>query len=283
MDTSTFIHPEDKVALDQLKSIPFAETLIKKIMSLFNEQIAYGLNMAQKVRLSEKQIPHLYRLLPPIIEKLGIPEPEFYLEMDPTPNAYAMGETRTAITITSGLLQLMTEDELRGVIAHECGHILCHHMLYTTMVNYIMKFGPNLPDVTQSAQVALLYWNRKSELTCDRVAAYITSPGTAISMTARLAGGSSDLMYDFDLEEYAKQADEYESIRNEDLWNKTLQAWLTLEMDHPFNSVRARELLKWTRSEQFINLMAGLPMCPACHKAIDPQWDFCKYCGKKLK
>lgn len=283
MNTSSFIHPEDQAALDQLKSIPFAESLIKKIMSLFDEQIAYGLNMAQRVRLSEKQLPHLYRLLPPIVEKLGIPEPEFYLEMNPMPNAYAMGETRTAITITSGLLQLMTEDEIRGVVAHECGHILCHHMLYTTMVNYIMNYGPSLPDITQSAQVALLYWNRKSELSCDRVAAYVTSPEIATSMLARLAGGSPELMYDFDLEEYAKQADEYESIRTEDLWNKTLQAWLTLGMDHPFNSVRARELLKWTRSEQFINLMADIPMCPKCHKPVEPNWGFCKYCGKKLK
>lgn len=118
MDISSFIHPEDKVALDQLKSIPLAEALFKKVMSLFDEQIAYGLNMAQRVRLSEKQLPHLYKILPPIVEKLGIKEPEFYLEMNPQPNAYAMGETRTAITITSGLLQLMTEGEVRAVVAH---------------------------------------------------------------------------------------------------------------------------------------------------------------------
>lgn len=283
MDISSFIHPEDKVALDQLKSIPFAGNLIKKIMGLFDEQIAYGLNMAQKIRLSEKQLPHLYRLLPPIADKLGIPEPEFYLEMDTHPNAYAMGETRTAITITSGLLQLMTEDEVRAVIGHECGHILCHHMLYTTMVNYIMRYSPGIPEISQSAVVALLYWNRKSELSCDRVAAYVTSPEIATSMLARLAGGPPELTYDFDLEEYAKQANEYESIRTEDLWNKTLQAWMTLTLDHPFNSVRTRELLKWTRSEQYVNLMSDIPMCPRCHNAIEPEWSFCKFCGKSLQ
>ena len=144
MDISSFIHPEDKVALDQLKSIPFAGNLIKKIMGLFDEQIAYGLNMAQKIRLSEKQLPHLYRLLPPIADKLGIPEPEFYLEMDTHPNAYAMGETRTAITITSGLLQLMTEDEVRAVIGHECGHILCHVSIRrTTCDTHYQRSGSN--------------------------------------------------------------------------------------------------------------------------------------------
>lgn len=283
MDTSSFIHPEDKAALDQLKAIPFLSNLIKKIMSLFDEQLAYGMNMAQKIRLSDKQLPHLYRLLPPIANKLGIPEPEFYLEMDPMPNAYAMGETRTAVTVTSGLLQLMTQEEVKAVLAHECGHILCHHMLFTTMANYIMMYSPSLPEISQSALIALLYWNRKSELSCDRVAAYVTSPETSVSMLSHLAGGSQELMYDFNLEEYVKQANEYESIRNEDLWNKTLQAWVTLRLDHPFNSVRVRELLKWTRSGQFVNLLADIPMCPHCHRDISQDWRFCKHCGYQLK
>jgi len=283
MNIDCFIHPEDKEALDRLKSIPLLGLLIKSIMKFFNEQIAYGLNMGQKIRLSPRQIPHLYNLLPPICKQLDMPEPEFYLEMDPRPNAYAMGETRTAITITSGLLDMMTEDEVRGVLAHECGHIVCHHMLYTTLANTIIYYTPTLPDISQSAIYALLYWNRKSELTCDRVAAYITSPETATSMLSRLAGGSNKIMYDFDLNEYAKQAQEYESIRSEDMWNKTLQAWMTMGQNHPFNAVRVRELLKWTGTSQYINLKADIPMCPNCHKAIDPEWGFCKYCGNKLK
>lgn len=151
------------------------------------------------------------------------------------------------------------------------------------MANYIMAYAPSLPDMMQAAQVALLYWNRKSELSCDRVAAYVTSPEVATSMLSRLAGGSPEIMYDFNLEEYARQSDEYEAIRTEDLWNKTLQAWMTLGFDHPFNSVRVRELLKWTRSGQFIHLMADIPMCPRCHKDIDHEWRFCKHCGFKLK
>ncbi len=101
------------------------------------EQYQYGINMASRIRLSERQLPEIYMHLPPICEKLGIPEPELYLEMHPEPNAWTYGDTRVYITLTSGLIEYMTDEELDAVIAHECGHILCHHVLYGTMANIL--------------------------------------------------------------------------------------------------------------------------------------------------
>ena len=91
----------DKAALDNFKSIPFFTTLLKSFMSFFSEQMLHGVSMAQKIRLSEKQLPEIYRLLPPIVSALGIKEPEFYLEMSPIPNAYTQGYTTTFLVITS--------------------------------------------------------------------------------------------------------------------------------------------------------------------------------------
>ena len=142
MQTIDFIHPEDAAALDALKSIPVLPQVIKSFMDLGVEQLTTGLNMASKVKLSPSQLPELYNILPPICELLDIKEPDFYLEMDPIPNAYAFGDTQTAITITSGLVEMMSEEELRGVVAHECGHIVCHHMLYhrVTMMNGLVVY-----------------------------------------------------------------------------------------------------------------------------------------------
>ena len=99
-----FIHPEDAAALRQLESIPGFPALVKKIMALGFEQLRYGMNMATAIRLSPTQLPKLYNHLPPICEKLGIPEPEFYLQMDPVPNAWTFGDTKIFITMTSGLV-----------------------------------------------------------------------------------------------------------------------------------------------------------------------------------
>ena len=133
-----FIHPEDAAALRQLESIPGFPALVRKVMSLGLEPLRYGMNMATNIRLSPTQLPELYHHLPPICEKLGIDEPEFYLQMDPMPNAWTFGDTRIFITITSGLVEMMDNEELDAVIAHECGHILCRHVLYHNMAQYLL-------------------------------------------------------------------------------------------------------------------------------------------------
>lgn len=282
MHIEHFVHHEDRQALSFLKGIPLASTTMKQIMKLYHERMAYGINMGNKVRLSPKQIPHIYELLPPICKQLEIPEPELYLENNPIPNAYAMGENRPNITLNSGIIDLMKTEELQAVIAHECGHIFFHHMLYTTMANFMLVNVAMADEIREAYVLALLYWSRKSELSCDRVAAYITSPETTISMLSKLAGGPDHITYDFDLDEYIEQAKIYDSIRTDNLWDKTLQAMITMWQDHPFVSVRVRELLKWTNTENYINLKAGIPVCPFCHAVLDGNENYCGNCGRYL-
>lgn len=280
-----FIHPEDAAALDTLKKIPVLPVVIKTFMDLGAEQLQTGLNMASKVRLSPTQLPELYHLLPPMCELLDIEEPDFYLEMSPIPNAYAFGDTQTAITITSALVEMMSEDELRGVIAHECGHIACHHMLYHTLASILANatgMFETLVSLAAPLHYALMYWQRKSELSCDRVAAFIVGPQTATSMLARLAGGPKEITSKLNLVELAGQADLYDAFCKSGLWNKALQTYAVLDQDHPFTSVRVREMLKWTETQQYKSLITSKCICPHCRQAIDGDWRFCQHCGKKL-
>ena len=280
-----FIHPEDAAALDTLKKIPVLTVVIKTFMDLGAEQLQTGLNRASKVRLSPTQLPELYHLLPPMCELLDIEEPDFYLEMSPIPNAYAFGDTQTAITITSALVEMMSEDELRGVIAHECGHIACHHMLYHTLASILANatgMFETLVSLAAPLHYALMYWQRKSELSCDRVAAFIVGPQTATSMLARLAGGPKDITSKLNLVELAGQADLYDAFCKSGLWNKALQTYAVLDQDHPFTSVRVREMLKWTETQQYKSLITSKCICPHCRQAIDDDWRFCQHCGKKL-
>ncbi len=59
--------------------------------------------------------------------------------MDVYPNAYTYGDTKPFIVITSGLFETFPDELIPTVIAHECGHILCHHTLYTTMGSAILN------------------------------------------------------------------------------------------------------------------------------------------------
>lgn len=172
MLATEFTHPDDAAALKALESIPVLPAVVKKVMDIGIEQMTYGTNMASKILLSPTQLPKLYSILPPICHRLGIREPALYLEMNPMPNAYAFGDTYTAITITSGIVEMLTEEELTAVVAHECGHILCRHMLYHTLAAVLANEAMQseiLGVLAAPIKYALLYWNRKSELSCDRV------------------------------------------------------------------------------------------------------------------
>lgn len=292
MKPSDFIHPEDAAALRQMENIPGFAALIKKVLAIGIENLQYGVNMASSIRLSEKQLPKIYKHLPPICQCLGIPEPEFYLQMNPVPNAWTSGDTRIYITVTSSLVEMMSDEELDAIIAHECGHILCRHVLYHTVAQWISSGLANLGIIGTLAtpvQFALLYWYRKSELSADRAASIITSPEVVASTMARLSGGPKSLTSQIDLQEWASQADEYDKIQNAGLWNKTLQLAVIAGLDHPFSAVRVREILKWGSSPQYEMIKNGgtasTPSgrtCPRCGCIVDDDWRFCRNCGNQL-
>ena len=290
INTSDFVHPEDAAALRTLESIPGFPMLVKKFLQIGLEQMQYGINMASTIRLSPTQLPCLYNHLPPICKKLGIPEPEFYLEMDPMPNAYTFGDTKVYITITSGLVELLNDEELDAVIAHECGHILCRHVLYHSLAEYILKGVDKmglLGNLALPFELALYYWYRKSELSCDRASAIVTSPETVASAMARLSGGPKEITSKINLNEWVRQADAYDQIYNDGMWNKALQIYVTMARTHPFSAVRVREVLKWGATEQYRRIKTCLlsapeSSCPSCGRSVDSNWKFCKYCGHKI-
>ena len=290
-----FIHPRDRAALEALEAIPGFSTLVKKIMAIGFESFQYGVNMASSIRLSANQLPKIYSHLPPICATLGIAEPELYLQMNPMPNAWTYGDTRIFITLTSGLIESMTEEELDCVIAHECGHILCRHVLYHTVAD-IIKSGAEalglLGSLVVPVQYALFYWYRMSELSCDRAAAIVTSPEIVSSTMARLSGGPKSITSEIDFDEWAKQADEYEKICQDGMWNKTLQTMAVMSLDHPFSAVRVREIRNWCQTQEYCNIknalnnqnlmLPGVGVCPNCGQQIESDWKFCRNCGNKL-
>ena len=139
MKPSDIIHPEDAAALRQMESIPGFAALVKKVLAIGIENLQYGVNMASSIRLSEKQLPKIYRHLPSICQSMGIREPEFYLHMNPVPIVWTSGDTRIYITVTSSLVEMMSYEELDA----KCGHIPCRHVLYHTVAQWISSVLSN--------------------------------------------------------------------------------------------------------------------------------------------
>lgn len=88
----------------------------------------------------------LYRMVAELAQKAGLPMPAVYLIHSAQPNAFATGRDpqHAAVAVTSGLLQLLSERELRGVLAHELAHILHRDTLLSTLTATIAGAVSNL-------------------------------------------------------------------------------------------------------------------------------------------
>lgn len=84
---------------------------------------AIAMSGAQRIELADN--PRLYRIVENLAITTGTPMPEVYIVNDPAPNAFATGRdpSHAMVAATTGLLEMMTDAELEGVMAHELGHV----------------------------------------------------------------------------------------------------------------------------------------------------------------
>lgn len=293
---SDFLHETDAQTLEQLKGIPGFSALLKAFMQVWNEQVEHVLNMSGKIRLGENQLPEIYALLPPIAESFGIETPDLYLQWSAQPNAYTYGDTRPYINITTTLVNTASTEVLTAILAHECAHIACSHVLYHSMGRMLLSGGIDflgLDLLTMPLRLALLAWQRASEFSCDRAAAlYMGGDEEMIQAMMLLAGGVPKTQSKLNMDEYIRQAEAYYALSDQSGLNKLMKFMVTVEEDHPLLAVRAYEIRKWCATDDYRNLLersygkpalAGAGACPNCGNAVEEAWAFCKSCGQKLK
>lgn len=92
-------------------------------MYWYSDRIVLSMYKAQE--LSQSQAPGLHRMVQELSAAAGIPKPKIYLVPMPVPNAFATGRDpdHGVVAVTKGLLDILDEKEIEGVLAHELGHI----------------------------------------------------------------------------------------------------------------------------------------------------------------
>ena len=103
------------------------------IAYFFSDKIALMSSGAQPV--SREQLPRLYEVMERLCGKARLPMPKLYVIPQPAPNAFATGRnpSHASVAVTAGLMELMTDDELEGVIAHELSHVRNYDILITSI------------------------------------------------------------------------------------------------------------------------------------------------------
>ena len=267
LERQAFMHPWDIKATAALHRVPGFDRVIAKVMEYGLERVLFLQNIADNVRVTDKMFPRLYRYLQWSCKVLAVPEPEFYVSLDPIPNAYTYGHTRPFIVMTTGLIELLGEEEQFFAVAHEVGHIKCEHVLYTAVAMNIAALVEILGQATlglgsllgKSLELPLYDWQRKSELSADRAALLcLQDKNVAIRSFMKLAGGANKLFHEMDQDEFVRQIRSYEEA-DESTLNKLYKFLITAFRTHPFPIMRAKHLDEWITSGEYAQISGAGP------------------------
>jgi len=99
----------------------------------FSDKIALAMYRAQPV--TREQLPRVYNVVERLTQRIGLPLPKIYLIPNPSPNAFATGRNpkHASVAVTQGILELLDDEELEGVLAHELGHVRNRDILISTV------------------------------------------------------------------------------------------------------------------------------------------------------
>ena len=114
----------------------------------FSDKIALATYRAQPV--TREQLPRVYSVVERITQKIGLPMPKIYVIPTESPNAFATGRNpaHASVAVTHGILGLLNDEELEGVLAHELGHVNNRDILISSIaatiagaITYVARFG----------------------------------------------------------------------------------------------------------------------------------------------
>jgi heat shock protein HtpX len=144
---------------------------INFISYFYSDRIVLKMYRAREV--SETEAPVLYRIVRRLTQKAGMPMPKVYIIPDMSPNAFATGRNpnHAAVAATEGIMQLLSEDELGGVMAHELSHVMHRDILIGTVAATI---AGAISYLAQMAQWAMIFGGgRRSDDDGSPVAAIV--------------------------------------------------------------------------------------------------------------
>jgi len=261
ISSTAWEHPADRGALVALRQLRGFDYVLKKLAGLWNERGIRLVFLGSAVRVDDRQFPRVHEVFEAAASALDVGElPELYVVSDPEPNAMSIGIDQPFVVVTSGLLELMDDEELRFVLGHELGHVLSGHALYTTMLLQLAQLSGGLSwvpfgDLGLRGVLAGLYeWQRKAELSCDR-AGLLAGQDLAAAQRVHMklaSGGRIDLL---DPTAFAAQGDEY--LNSHDVRDTMLKLLLLEARSHPFAVARAAELRRWIEEGGYTAILEG--------------------------
>jgi len=209
-----YAYEGDLKVLRTMRAMRPVEIAVAQTVKLFKSFLKHDL-LGSAVKVGPTQFARVHRITQECAQALGIAAPTVYVVPQVTINAMTYGTDDDAfIMVHSATIDYLSDDELKFVIGHECGHIQNNHVVYLTTLAVLMRFTQNLAGVLFApliipATLALQSWSRAAEITSDRAGLLCgRDPATAMRSFVKLAVGNKTLFNEINIDAYLDQFNE---------------------------------------------------------------------------
>jgi Zn-dependent protease with chaperone function len=230
-----------RMVFEKLKPVEVAVTASVRLFEAYGKSELLG----HAVKLGPKQFPRVHNIVVECADALGIRTPTTYIVNNPVMNAATFGtKHESVIMIHSGLIDHFSEEELRTVIGHECGHVHNNHVVYLTALHYLRFMASAVVRAVMApAEIALAGWLRRAEITCDR-AGLLCGKNLEVATRAltKLALGSAKLYSELNMDAFM---DQYEELKD------GIGRYAEMRASHPWLPKRVIALRHFAESELY--------------------------------
>jgi len=254
-----YAHPIDQKITNFLESIPL-RTIFNSILNSMIS-LSSGQKHINSIHASAMSFPEIYKIVVECSRTLNIAIPRLLLHHGPL-NASTTGtDDKCFIELSTVLSSLASNDELKFVIGHECGHIHNQHVSYRSLLIFIMQGMSKFPSMplkiilgllSPAIKLALNAWSRRSEITADRAGLLCCGDiRVAENSIIRLLVGFEN-QGNVDIEDLLDHLDVLEEERSQAMYSELL-------VTHPFIFKRIKALRLFASSQMYHDLIGLSP------------------------
>jgi Zn-dependent protease with chaperone function len=162
------------IQIEQALDRSFLRPLVDLYYREWHDALGLDLSNATSVQVSERQYAWLYSIVSQASQLLDLETPLVFVVQDPVPDAFVANVNEPILVVNSGLVRLLSDEELLFVVSHELGHIKAGHLLTGEISTAVLSAAEELPGETLQrvagdlVTFSALQLVRESELTADR-------------------------------------------------------------------------------------------------------------------
>lgn len=256
-----FALEDDRKICQVMRKLKVFDWLVKEISRRRYEKYSRLAYTAGAVRCGEKAYPTLAQMLADVCSAFDLKTPQLFVCHDNAAAARLIGEVEPMLLVSTGMLELLTEAEMKCVLAQQVSHMHCNHEAFLIARDLLNSAADNmgiLKGVVAPVRMMLERWYAMAQMSCDRGALLYTDDFASInSLLTKLAGGGVGMYGGVDPQVLLTQYGCYDSAKEDTPVCPLFQTWSSLYVGISSHVVRTHKLKEWVDSGAYADFRSG--------------------------